>query len=344
MTATTSAVLALALLTGATGGRDLTVEVVHVRGDGAVQPRAGVEVLLETWEHRTGQRGGPTLGACHRGVTGAAGAVVFPGLRPLGAGGEYRPTVVLDGVTFEGTGTGRGGIPDHPLEVRTYDVVSDASRLTASAQIDLSVRDAFLLVDMAIGFDNPDRVVVDLTRGDGLRFPVPLPSVFGGALDVGLIPSATAERHLSWRAVPEGGRLAFRRGQVRYEGAVFPGDGQTIQLRYALPIVDGRQDLAFTAPLDFDGLVVSASWPARTAPLIVPDRPYQGVDEEKGETRQRFASVDQPPRAGEVFVLHVDRLPVGGAFYTRVAVGGAMLLAVIFLLAMLAASARRRHA
>ncbi len=326
---------------GAAGG-PVAVEVVHVSPQGAVTPRSGVEVVLESWRQVPGPGQQTTIGDCWQATSDPAGLAHFAAVPPL-ADGQYLASVVVDGITFRTESIRQPAGSLAPATLRIYDASTDASRLTARVQLDVDVRDAFLIVDLSMSLDNPDRVVVDLGRADeGLRFPVPLPSVFGGALDVGLIPAATAARHMSTRVVPDRGRFVFRRGQARYEGAVLPGDRQTLQLRYALPIVDARQDIAFTAPIEFTQMAVSATWPARTAPVVVPDRAHQAIERAESELNRRFARVLEPPRAGEVFVLRIDRLPVSGAFYMRLALGGAGALTIVFLLSLIAAASRRR--
>lgn len=347
------ALLSVALLTpaqhpmgaarGASGGT-VDVRVEHVSPAGAVTARAGVEVVLETWRSVPGPRREAAIGDCWRATSDAAGLARFRAVPPL-ADGDLIASTVLDGVTFRTEPIRQPAGALSPAALRTYDAITDRSRLTARVQLDVDVRDAFLIVDLSMSLDNPDRVVVDLGRaGEGLRFPVPLPSVFGGALDAGMIPAATSARHMSTRVVPDRGRFVFRRGQVTYEGPVLPGDRQSLQLRYALPIVDARQDIAFTAPLDITQLAVSATWPRRTAPVVVPDRAHQGIERAESELHRRFARVLEPPKAGEVFVLRIDRLPVSRAFYMRLALGGAAALLVIFALTLLAAGARRRDA
>ncbi len=114
------------------------------------------------------------------------------------------------------------------------------------------------------------------------------------------------------------------------------GPSTTLQVRYALPISDERQDLALTPTVALSRLMVATTWFDRVAPRVVPDRPFLAVGREPGEAVQRFLRVESPPKLGEAFVLHVDRLPRPRAVQTRLAVGGGILFAIVFVLSLVA--------
>ncbi|MDP6947021.1 MAG: hypothetical protein QF464_22925, partial [Myxococcota bacterium] len=221
--------------------------------------------------------------------------------------------------------------------LRVYDATDDISSLRGRMNVGLDVRDGFVIVDTSLSLSNRSRHTIDTRRiAKGFRLPVALPAVFGGPWEVGVIPSDTGPRHVSLRATPEGGRFQFRDGAIFFEGPLTPGRPTTLQARYALPIVDERQDVALTTPVPLDQLMISTSWTARVAPRVVPDREFLAVGREPGEAVQRFLRVERPPAVGEPFVIHVDRLPRPDAVQNQLAVGGGVALFVIFGLSLVA--------
>ncbi|MGM0575474.1 MAG: hypothetical protein ACQEXJ_07060 [Myxococcota bacterium] len=321
---------------GATGTGDPVVRVVSVDPEGRVEPLADAEVVLEHWSRPPGRDTEPTLDDSWIGTTGEGGRVVFQDV-PLG-GGELRATLVRDGVTFRAMDVGGG----EASEIRVHEVTTDRDGLHATARMGLELREENLVVDQTLSVRNEGTRAVDLTRkGHGLRIPVPLPAVFGGSLDRGLLPPDTAARHMATRSRPERGRFVYEDGAMYWEGAIPPGKTIDLQARYALAITHTRQDLAFSTPLPVDSVTLTTSWPDRVAPVVVPEAPYEVVERRDGETIQRFVRLGEAPEPGEAVVVRVDRLPQPLRVYLGVAWGGGFLLAGLFFLAVLAG--RRRH-
>ena len=203
--------------------------------------------------------------------------------------------------------------------------------------IGLDVRDGFLIVDTSLALSNRSRQTVDTRRmGPGLRVPLALPAVHGGPWELGVIPPDTGPRHVSLRATPQRGRFQFLDGAIFFQGTIPPSRLMTLQVRYALPIVEERQDVALTSPVPLDQLMVTTTWTDRVAPRVVPDRAFLAVGREPGEAVQRFLRVEPPPAVGEAFVLHVDRLPRPHAVRNQLAIGGGVLLVVCFGLSLVA--------
>ncbi|MEC9070774.1 MAG: hypothetical protein VX938_00285, partial [Myxococcota bacterium] len=203
------------------------------------------------------------------------------------------------------------------------------------------VRDGFLIVEGALYLENSSRqVVLSRAEAQGLRFPIPLPAVFGDSLDQGMLPPETSARHRSLNTDPKNGRLVFRDGAVWYDGPRFPGVKQTIQLRYALPITDERMDLAFRSDVPLTSLMISSMWSDRVAPRVVPDRSFVVREGRRGENIQRLIRVDDLPPVGEAMVLRVDHLPRPLVVQTYVAGIGVLLLLAAFGLAVMSGRAR----
>ena len=181
-----------------------------------------------------------------------------------------------------------------------------------------------------------------LEEGNGLRVPVALPAVFGDALDAGLLPPETARRHLALQVSPQTGRLVVRQGAVFFEGHVPPGPGTQIRVRYALPIVAERMDLALRAPIELAAFSMSSEWTDKISPRIVPSKPYRAHRRVRADSVQQLMRLRDPVKAGEPIVLHVSRLPRPLEVHGAVALGGSLFLLFISLLALTAGWRRER--
>ncbi len=310
------------------------VRVVRVAPDGSTAPLADHEVSLEVWKALPGMSGERALEAAFTARTDATGRVAFQKL-PAVASAQYVATLVYQGISYQAP-VGAGAV-----EMRVYERTEDTRGLEGSVRVHLSVRDGFVIVDTTLSLDNTERRVVDFTVGDGLRLPLALPALYGEAIQRGIIDSQTGPGHVSTRATPAVGRFEFQHGGVYWQGAAVPGQVVALQIRYALPISDERQDLALSSPVDITDVIVSTDWTDRVSPRVVPDRPFYAVGREPGEVVQRFMRLERPPKAGESVVLHVDRLPRPLAVFMAAAWAGILVLLVAFVLVTL--TVRRRH-
>lgn len=354
-------------------GSGLPVRVTRVSPKGAVHPVGDAEVLLEHWVRPPGRDAERELDGVWRGRTDARGRVRFPGTPTEGNGpsgpherrgpggsssGEWIPVTVDDGVLFRGQSLGdRRG--EEPLSLRLYEATTDRSALGASLRLGLSVHQGRLVVQSVTELRNDGRQLVDLRDGDPLRVPVLLPEVMGRPMDRGLLPREAASDRLVYEVTPERGRLVLDEGALWYEGPVPPGDGPRIRVRYTLPIVAARQDLALTTPLDLERLVVTSTWSRWIDPRVLPsvaggDREDEGrsraasgppdftvAERRQGEQRQRFFHLDRAPEAGETVHVRVDRLPRPERVLTGAATVGAVLLLALFGLGFAALRQRR---
>ena len=328
-------VLFLTLLLGAgvAQAAELSVRVLVVDLEGASVALGSHEVALETWRIVPGPKAERELESVYHVRTNPEGVARFD--VPYQATGEERlVTLVYDGLTYMSESV---QTTTRELELRVYEARADAERLSGNMTLGLDVRDGFVIVDTRLVLTHPERFALDTGReGRGLRVPLALPAVGEVPWEAGVIPSETGPRHVSLRQTPEQGRFQFRDGAVFYEGAIFPGQPFTIQVRYALPIIEERQDLALTMPVDLDQLTVTTTWTDRVAPRVVPDREFLAVGRKPGESVQGFMRIEGPPKAGEAFVLRVDRLPRPYAVRNQFAVGGGVLLLVLFGLSLVA--------
>ena len=318
-----------ALYAGAAQATDVRVETVKM--DGTIAPLVGAEVGLETWKTAPGMSGPTrTLDEVRHVRSGGDGVARFEG--SVGKGGEVIASLVHEGVTYTS-----GPLQGDDVTLRVYGVTGDVGALGGRMTVGLDVRDGFLLVETTLSLSNRSRQTIDTRRTEGgFRVPVALPAVLGGTWEAGVIPSDTGPRHVHTRATPEQGRFQFRDGAVFFEGPVVPGRNTTLQARYALPLIDTRQDVALTSPVPLEQLLVTTTWTDRVAPRVVPDREFLVVGRDPGESVQRFMRVERPPAAGETFVLHVDRLPQPDDVQNQLAVGGGVALFVIFGLSLVA--------
>lgn len=315
---------------------DMVVSVERVSLEGTTTPVPGIEVAVEAWKTVPGPMAERKLDSVHLGRTDDAGLAHFS--QDGAELAERVASLVYDGVTYTSAPITNAG---EPVVVRVYDATDSIDALKGRMSVGLDVRDGFLIIDTSLNLSNRSRRTVDTRRMTrGLRVPVALPAVFGGPWETGVIPSDTGPRHVSLRSTPESGRFQFRDGAVFFEGPIVPGRTVNLQARYALPIVDERQDVALTTPVPLDQLMVSTTWTDRVSPRVVPDREFLAVGREPGEAVQRFLRVEPPPAAGEAFVLHVDRLPRPDKVQNQLAVGGGVALFVIFGLSL--AALRRR--
>jgi hypothetical protein len=314
------------------------VNVQRVSAAGALSSAAGVEVLLERWTTAPSRMGESALDAIYQATTGPDGRAVFPAAARAG-GATVVASVVDRGITRRASPDTR--TPNRPIALRLYDDEGTPSELEGVMQIDLSIRDGFVIVETAWTVSTTGRRLVRF-EGDG-RMPVPmaLPAVFGGSLDAAMLPPDTARRHLALSVSPETGRLVLRDGGIFFEGHIAPGQGTLIRVRYALPIVAERMDLAVRSPIALAGFSLSSSWSDRVAPRVVPDRAFRAHRRVRGETVQRLLRVLEPPAAGEPMVLFVSRLPRPLDVHAATAVGGSLIL--LFLFGLAVASGWRRE-
>jgi len=319
----------------------VVVRVVYVSPQGAVVPAADEEVSVERWAHSPGPMGGgPQLVEVWSGRTDTTGRVGFTGPPPA-RGERLEAAVIRNGLTFRSAPLEKLQ-PGLPLDVRLYEITDSIEGLKADYQVELQVRDGFLLVRGHLYVDNDSRQVVVPAAGEpGLRFPVPLPAVFGDSLDQGLLPPEPAGRHISSSSTPEHGRMVFREGALWYDGPVFPGVRQTLQMACHLAITDERMDLAFRSGIPLNSLIISSRWSDRVAPQVVPDRSFRVREGRRGETINRVIRVDDLPEPGTAVVLRIDHLhrPLGVQVF--VAIVGSLLLLAAFVLAVI--SGRRGH-
>ncbi len=333
-------------------GIEVSVHVQHVAPSGERSPVADREVILEAWTRPPGRGTQEDLSLSWAGRTGASGEVRFSDV-VLPRGAEVVASVVHEGVTFRGLPPASGGARA-PIGVTLYDVTADRTGLVGSAQVNLSVRDAFVIVELSMGLQAEGegaRRVIDLSLGDGparmkergeggLLFPLPLPALFGQAVPQGLLPPETSARHMATRDTPATGRFVFAEGGMWYSGPVMPGTGITLQARYALPIAAERQLVALRSPIPLEPVVALLEHSDRVAPRMVPSHAYVAISRRSGEELRTILRLDEPLPAGEDLVLTLEGLPRPGQVYQRAATAGAIVLLAAFLLAV--AVGRRR--
>lgn len=327
--------LGVLLSSPAVGAAGFPVRAVLVAPDGGSSPLSDQEISLEVWKSVPGPMGDRALETAFTARTDALGRVSFDGV-PVVSGGQYVASTVFQGISYERIAA-RGGAG---TELRTYQRTDSVDRLSGSLRVHLSTRDGFVIVDTTLSIDNSGREVVDLTTGDGLRMPIALPALYGEAIQRGIINRQTGPGHMSTRATPAIGRFEFLHGGVYWQGAAVPGEVVALQVRYGLPIVDERQDLALSSPIDISDVIVSSDWTDRVSPRVVPDRPFRAVGRDPGEQVQRFMLLEKPPKAGESMVIHMDRLPRPLAVFTAAAWAGIFALLMAFVLVTL--TVRRR--
>ncbi|MGB0589839.1 MAG: hypothetical protein ACPGU1_09185 [Myxococcota bacterium] len=325
----------LCLLFGALDAQavELTVTVLNIADDGTSSMVAEREVAVETWRTVPGPTANRELDAVMHGRTSVDGVARFE-LEPAARGAERVATVVYDGLTYTSEPVAAGVTA---VTLRVYEATGTPSQLVGRMTVGLDVRDGFVIVDTTLVLFNRERTAVDTRRtGTGLRLPLALPAVFDGPWEAGVIPSDTGPRHVSLRQSPEHGRFQFLDGAIFYQGPVLPGRPTTLQVRYGLPIIAERQDVALTTSIDLEQLMVTTTWTDRVAPRVVPDREFLAVGRQPGEAVQRFMRVEPPPKTGEAFLVRVDRLPQPHAVQNQLAVGGGVCLAVLFGLSLVA--------
>jgi hypothetical protein len=309
---------------------------VHVSPAGAAGPLVAAEVVLAAWGGPMGER---ELLQAWTATTDASGEARFVGASP--AGGELIPSVVYKGITFTGPASSAGRAAE-PIEVRVYEATRSLEALEASVFVGVFVDEGKVIFDLTYALDNTGRTVVDADAdGAGLALPLLLPAVGGGAVAGYLPDRATA--NMALQASPERGRLLVDRGQVRYRGPIFPGKGQSLQARYAMPIDGERLDVALQTPIKLTDLRMIGRWSKRIAPTLLPGGGFTLVERDQGEFLQRQLTLDRPPVAGETLVVHIDRLPHGVAVEESIAWGGAALLFGAFVLLVLVGLRRQEQ-
>lgn len=324
---------------GAGVGVPVHVDVQRVSPSGALSPAPGVGVLLERWTTSPSRMGESGLDAVFEAITGPDGRAAFPAAARAG-GASLVASVVDEGITRKASLAPRAA--SRPISLRLYDSAGTPDELEGVMQVDLSIRDGFVIIETAWTVSTTGRRLVRI-EGEG-RLPVPmaLPAVFGGLVDAAMLPPDTARRHLALSVSPETGRLVLRDGGIFFEGHIAPGEGTLIRVRYALPIVAERMDLALRSPIALAGFSLSSSWSDRVSPRVVPDRPFRAHRRARGETVQRLLRVLDPPGADEPIMLFVSRLPRPLDVHAATAVGGAFLLLFLFGLALTTGLRRER--
>lgn len=317
------------------------VAVTSVSPEGRRTPAAAIEVALEAWTRSPGADS-EVLGQVQVATTDAKGRARF---ESAGGDARLRAVAVHRGLSFSADVEPGAGGNVAPLVL--YEPTADRGDLEGTAQVSLSVRDAFVIVDLTLVLETKGLLAVDLARGPGparlapegegaLRLPLPLPALFGAALDRGLLPDETVARHVATRDTPTGGRYVFAEGAVWYAGTVLPGSPRTVQARYALPIAAEEVSLAFSSPVPLETVVVTLDHADRIAPRVTPGRPFLAVSRRDGEELQSFLRLEGPLAAGDDLVLRIEGLPRQAEVYTEVAMTGAAVLFACFLLAVLA--------
>lgn len=326
-----------------TTAASVLIEVQRVTPEGPILPIEGLEVTLERWTRpapaaaQNGER--PRLDAAVTVRTDAAGRATFPAsAAPPDL--TLVASTVHRGVTFQTDVTPRAAAAG-PTVLRVYEPTVSLADLRFDVFAGLEVQESNLIVEETFTILNRGAHVVDLERSpDGLRLPLLVPAAFDRAIDPGLIPSATAGRHMSQARQPDRGRFSFERGGLVYRGPIPPGGDVRLQVRYAIPLVHERLDLALTSPIDVERLLVSAAWSGRVAPRLFPTVPFTTAQREAGGSVQRVVRWDAPPKAGEHAVLRLDRLPRGLEVQRSVALIGSLVAFALFGLLVLAS--RRR--
>jgi hypothetical protein len=317
----------------------IPVQVRRVNEDGSMAPVSGVEVLLERWASSPATMGEKRLDALYQSTSDAAGYARFP-VEARAGGAALIASTVDEGITrFASPAAGNSAAP---IDLRLYELGGVAEDLQGAMQVDLSVRDGFVIVETAWTVSTLGRRLVRLEGEDRLRVPIALPAVFGDSMDTGMFPNDTARRHLALQLSPETGRLIVKDGAVFYEGAIAPGAGTSIRVRYPLPIVAERMDLAFRSPIKTSSLSLSSAWSDRVAPRVVPETEFRAYRSVRSENVRRFLVVKQPPKAGDALVIHVSRLPRPLDVHATAAIGGSLVLLFLFSLALVSGW-RREH-
>jgi hypothetical protein len=313
--------------------------VRRVSEDGSLAPVSGVEVLLERWASSPASMGEKRIDAVYRTTSDSMGVARFP-LEARAGGAELIASTVDEGITrFASPSTGNTRAP---IDLRLYELGGQADDLQGAMQVDLSVRDGFVIVETSWTVRTTGRRLVRLEGEERLRVPLALPAIFGDSMDSGMLPNDTARRHLALQVSPETGRLIVKNGAVFYEGTIPPGPGTSIRVRYPLPIVAQRMDLAFRSPIKTSSLSLSSAWSDRVAPRVVPETPFRAYRSVRSENVRRFLVVKEPPAAQESLVIHVSRLPRPLDVHAAAAVGGSLVLLFLFGLALVSGWRRER--
>lgn len=317
----------------------IPVRVRTVTADGSLQPLSGAEVLLERWASSPATMGEKRIDAVYRSTSDDRGVARFP-LEARAGGAELVASTVVDGVTRRASPPAANSRA--PIDLRVYELGGEVGELEGTVQLDLSVRDGFVIIETAWTVRTTGRRLVRLEGDDRLRVPIALPSVFGGSMDEGMLPNETTRRHLALQVSPPTGRLVVRGGAVFFEGVISPGVGTALRIRYALPIVAERMDLALRPPIKTNSLSISTEWSERVAPRVVPERSFRAYRSARAETVQRLLVLEEPPEAGETLVVHVSRLPRPLDVHAAVAIGGSLVLLFLFALALVSGWRRER--
>ncbi len=317
----------------------IPVQVRRVSEDGSVAPVSGVEVLLERWTSSPATMGKKRLDAVYRSTSDAAGYARFP-LEARAGGAELIASTVEEGITRFASPVSANNRA--PIDLRLYELGGVAEELQGAMQVDLSIRDGFVIVETSWTVRTTGRRLVRLEDEDRLRVPLALPAVFGDSMDAGMLPNDTGRRHLALQVSPETGRLVVRDGAIFYEGTIPPGPGTSIRVRYPLPIVAERMDLAFRSPIKTGSLSLSSAWSDRVAPRVVPETAFRAYRSVRSENVRRFLVVKEPPAPGEALVIHVSRLPRPLDVHAAAAIGGSLVLLFLFGLALVSGWRRER--
>ncbi len=324
---------------GAPAAAGLQVEVQRVSPEGPVAPLEGAEVVLERWiqppPSATSASGGPRLDAAFAQRTDAHGRVRFPDDTQPGTTATWVATVIYRGVSFRAdVARSPHGAP--PTLLRVYEPTTALDDLSLDVFSGFEVQEAHLIVEQTFTVTNRGPRVVDLeAAARGLRLPLLLPAAFDQALDPGLLPPATSARHMSLRRDPDRGRFSFEGGGVAYRGPIVPGEPLSLQVRFAIPMVHDRLDLALRAPVDLSRLIVSTAFNERVAPRIFPAAPFTVAERAAGGNVQRLMRWKTPPTAGQMALLRIDRLPRGLDVQRGVALAGGLVAVVAFGLLLL---------
>jgi len=312
----------------------VVVQVTRIGEAGDLAPLVGGEVVLERWVRSARMPdAAPTLAAAFAAETDANGTARFSLEAPLGPGQSLRARARYRDVSWPGAEVD----PTRPVQLVVAEVGGGPEELALDLHIVVQPTEGRINMSARAVVLNRSLRAVDVSGGDGLRFPLLLPLLFDDVVTWTVVPGNPDRARFRFERSPEIGRLAVERGEVVYRGVVPPGDSLTITVTYGVPY-DSRQDyrLALRPPLDVERLLLQVVHARRIAPWVAPVGDFEPILRRRGDELERFLEVVEPPRRGELFELDVVRTPSDKVLVRALAVYGTLLLTFLFGVAVLA--------
>jgi hypothetical protein len=310
------------------GGAVFTVQLYFPQPDGRTLPAVGVPVEIQEFAPAapmmTG-RGAPTSISVKKAMSDASGLVR---VRLKGRAGRNTVEAVA---TYQNASFRTGQVPSHQgtASIPLYSVVDASKGLMGGMVCRTEVSESYLLVDCALKLVSRGANAVRLNR-NGPKMPFVGLAVGPSGVMNSVI---TDKRYNHFNARVHSGNVVVKRSArgIFLDGVVLPEAPASIQIRYPIPHLSQKTELALRSDFPLWTFGFELNGPERYAPeLQISERVRRNVEVERGRVIHSF-QLTEGLATGKVLTMSLANMPVYNPMWRKIVVSGALVFLCLFL-------------